>query len=201
MRSLLFVPGDDERKLAKGLASAADALILDLEDSVSQQRKPAARGLCAEVLRTAKTDKILYVRINALEHPMERVTTHKISYRPNEFFRFQGLDDGFRERRRAKPVTIGHDVWIGHGAVIMPGITIGHGAVIGANAVVTRDVEPYMVVAGVPAKVLRPRFDPSVVERLLVLQWWDWTEDRIFSAIGDMQALSITEFLDKWETA
>jgi len=67
MRSLLFVPGDDERKLAKGLASAADALILDLEDSVSQQRKPAARGLCAEVLRTAKTDKILYVRINALD--------------------------------------------------------------------------------------------------------------------------------------
>ena len=138
------------------------------------------------------------VRINALEHPMERVTTHKISYRPNEFFRFQGLDDGFRERRRAKPVTIRHDVWIGHGAVIMPGITIGHGAVIGANAVVTRDVEPYMVVAGVPAKVLRPRFDAGVAERLQALQWWDWPEDRIFAAIGDMQTLCIGEFIEKW---
>lgn len=67
MRSLLFIPGDDERKLAKGLASAADALILDLEDSVSRQRKTAARGLCAEVLRTARSDKRLYVRINALD--------------------------------------------------------------------------------------------------------------------------------------
>lgn len=72
MRSLLFVPGDDERKLAKGLASAADALILDFEDSVAQQRKAAARGLCAEVLRTAKTGKRLYVRINALDTEFAR---------------------------------------------------------------------------------------------------------------------------------
>ncbi|MGA0116198.1 MAG: HpcH/HpaI aldolase/citrate lyase family protein, partial [Burkholderiales bacterium] len=67
MRSLLFVPGDDERKLAKGLACAADALILDLEDSVAAPRKPAARRLCAEVLRSAQTDKRLYLRINALD--------------------------------------------------------------------------------------------------------------------------------------
>ncbi|MGE0558146.1 MAG: CoA ester lyase [Burkholderiales bacterium] len=67
MRSLLFVPGDDERKLAKGLACAADALILDLEDSVAAPRKPAARGLCAEVLRSARTEKRLYLRINALD--------------------------------------------------------------------------------------------------------------------------------------
>jgi citrate lyase subunit beta/citryl-CoA lyase len=67
MRSLLFVPGDDERKLAKGLACAADALILDLEDSVAAARKPAARGLCAEVLRSAQTEKRLYLRINALD--------------------------------------------------------------------------------------------------------------------------------------
>jgi len=67
MRSLLFVPGDDERKIAKGLGSAADALILDLEDAVAPQRKGAARELCASTLRSAKTSKKLFVRINALE--------------------------------------------------------------------------------------------------------------------------------------
>src|SRR5690606_11453336 len=85
------------------------------------------------------------VRINALEHPMERVTTHKLTYRPNDYFRFLKLDGAFRQRRMNKPVTIGNDVWIGHGAVIMPGITIGDGAVIAANAVVTKDVPPYIV--------------------------------------------------------
>ena len=138
-------------------------------------------------------------RINALDHPMERVTTHKITYRPNEYFRFLGVDQEFRERRRAKLVTIGHDVWVGHGAVILPGVTVGHGAVIGANAVVTRDVAPYMVVTGVPARVLRPRFDEAVAARLLALQWWDWPEERLFEAIPDMQALSIEAFLDKWD--
>ena len=67
MRSLLFVPGDDERKIAKALESAADALILDLEDAVAPQRKAAARDLCASVLRTAKTSKALFVRMNALD--------------------------------------------------------------------------------------------------------------------------------------
>src|SRR6187401_3463028 len=67
MRSLLFVPGDDERKIAKGLACAADALILDLEDSVSPQRKGAARELCAHTLATAATAHKLFVRINALD--------------------------------------------------------------------------------------------------------------------------------------
>ena len=91
-------------------------------------------------------------RINALEHPLERLTTHKLTYRPNEYFRYLGVDTDFRERRRAKQVIIGNDVWVGHGAVILPGLTIGNGAVIGANAVVTCDVAPYEIVAGVPAR-------------------------------------------------
>ena len=72
-------------------------------------------------------------RINALEHPIERLTQHKVSYRPNEYFRYLGVDQAFREKRRAKAVTIGHDVWIGHGATVLPGVTVGNGAVIGAN--------------------------------------------------------------------
>lgn len=138
-------------------------------------------------------------RINALEHPMERLTTHKVSYRPNEYFRFLGVDAGFRERRQARQVTLGHDVWIGHGAVIMPGVGIGNGAVIGANAVVTRDVAAYTVAAGVPARPMRRRFSEAVAARIERLAWWDWTPETLASAIPDMQELPIEAFLDRWE--
>jgi phosphonate metabolism protein (transferase hexapeptide repeat family) len=137
-------------------------------------------------------------RINALEHPIERLTTHKVSYRPNEYFRYLGVDGDCRERRRAKQVTIGHDVWIGHGAVVLPGVSIGNGAAIGANAVVTRDVAAYRIVAGVPARVLRPRFPDEIVARLEKLAWWDWPVERLFEAIPDMQRLTIEAFLDRW---
>ncbi|WP_062113598.1 DapH/DapD/GlmU-related protein [Aureimonas sp. AU40] len=140
-----------------------------------------------------------HVRLNALEHPVERVTTHKISYRPNEYFRFLGVDHGFRQARAARRVAIGHDVWIGHGAVILPGVSVGTGAVVGAGAVVTRDVTPYTIVAGVPARVLRPRFAPEIAERLLRLAWWDWPRETLFEAIPDMQVLSIEHFLARWE--
>lgn len=140
-------------------------------------------------------------RINALEHPVERITQHKISYRPNEYFRFLGVDQEFRERRRARSVTIGHDVWIGHGAVVMPGVTVGNGAVIGANAVMTRDVGAFEIVAGVPAKRLRLRFSSAIAERIQRLAWWDWSVARLAEAVPDMQALPIEAFLEKWEGA
>ncbi len=138
-------------------------------------------------------------RINALEHPIERVTAHKVTYRPNEYFRYLGVDNKFRERRRAKQVKIGHDVWIGHGAVVMPGVTIGNGVVVGANAVVTRNVGPYEIVAGMPSRLLRLRFPEDIIERLERLTWWDWPVERLFEAIPDMQTLPVTEFLDRWE--
>jgi len=140
-------------------------------------------------------------RINALEHPVERLTTHKVSYRPNEYFRYLGVDQAFKARRQAKAVTIGHDVWIGHGAVILPGVTVGNGAVIGANAVVTRDVAPYEIVAGVPARKTRLRFAPGIIARIEALAWWEWPLDRLADAIPDMQAMSIEDFLDRWENS
>lgn len=138
-------------------------------------------------------------RINALAHPMERITTHKISYRPNEFFRFLGVDQGVREARAQARVTIGHDVWIGHGAVITPGVSIGNGAVIGANAVVTKDVAPFTVVVGVAAKPIRRRFPADIAARIEAMAWWDWPRQVLFDAVPDMQSLPIEAFLDKWE--
>ncbi|MDX8523385.1 DapH/DapD/GlmU-related protein [Mesorhizobium sp. MSK_1335] len=138
-------------------------------------------------------------RINALEHPIERLTQHKVSYRPNEYFRWLKVDTEFRARRQAKSVSVGHDVWIGHGAVIMPGVVIGNGAVIGANAVVTHDIAPYTIVAGVPAKPLRQRFSAAVAVRIEALSWWDWAPEKLARAIPDMQAMPIEAFLDRWE--
>lgn len=138
-------------------------------------------------------------RINALEHPIERITQHKLSYRPNEYFRWLGVDAAFRARRQAKAVGIGNDVWIGHGAVIMPEISIGNGAIIGANSVVTRDVPAYTIVAGVPAKPLRMRFPSEIAARIESLAWWDWPPEKLAKAVPDMQALPIEHFLDRWE--
>ena len=137
--------------------------------------------------------------INALEHPVDRVSQHKITYRPNEYFVGAKLDKDFRERRRAAIVQIGNDVWIGQGAIIMPGVQIGHGAVIAAGAVVTRDVAPYAIVAGIPARFLKWRFEPKISARIIALAWWDWEHDRLARAVADMQALSAEAFTDKYE--
>jgi virginiamycin A acetyltransferase len=85
---------------------------------------------------------------------------------------------GLGDPPRKVPVTrIGCDVWIGDGAVVMPDVTVGHGAVIGANAVVTRDVPPYAIVGGVPARVLKSRFPAPQAEALLAARWWDHPQD------------------------
>jgi phosphonate metabolism protein (transferase hexapeptide repeat family) len=136
--------------------------------------------------------------INALEHPIQRVSQHKIGYRPNEYFVGAKLDKEFRELRRSRIVDIGHDVWVGHGAVIMPGIKIGHGAVVGAGSIVTKDVASHAIVAGSPSKFLRWRFEPKISEAIIALAWWDWAHDRLAAAIEDMQGLSAEDFVRKY---
>lgn len=139
------------------------------------------------------------VRLNALNHPLERISQHKITYRPNEYFLGAKIDKEFREERKAARVVIGHDVWIGHGVIILPGLTVGHGAVVAAGAVVTKDVEPFEIVAGVPARHLKWRFPKKLRERIIRLAWWDWPHDRLALAVDDMRKLPPKAFLEKWE--
>lgn len=99
---------------------------------------------------------------------------------------------------RASPLTIGHDVWVGSRATVVGDLTIGNGAVIGAGAVVLGDVPPYAVVEGNPAKVVRMRFSPSVIESLLRISWWDW-DDSTIAARADWFTRPIVEFCNRFD--
>lgn len=81
--------------------------------------------------------------------------------------------------KRKGQIIIQNDVWIGRGVTIMGGVTVHNGAVVAANSVVTKDVEPYSIVGGNPARIIRYRFDPNVISKLLSIQWWNWTELKI----------------------
>lgn len=105
--------------------------------------------------------------INAISHPYNHLTISAFPYVPY-------VGSFVKERKQNyQKVIIKNDVWIGANSVIMPGITLGNGAIIGAGAVVTRDVPDYAIVAGVPAKVIKYRFSQDIIERLLILKWWD----------------------------
>lgn len=88
-------------------------------------------------------------------------------------------------------IVIGNDVWIGYEAVILAGVTIGNGAVIGARAVVTKDVPPYTIVGGVPAKPIKMRFLQETIDTLLKIKWWDWSKERISQHISEIQSGNI----------
>ncbi len=90
-------------------------------------------------------------------------------------------------------IIIGNDVWIGYEAVILSGVTIGDGAVIGCRAVVTKDIPPYTIVGGVPAKPIRKRFDEETIKELQKIKWWDWPEEKIAGKIPAIQAGNLEE--------
>jgi len=123
-------------------------------------------------------------------HPIDWASTSPVFYDNRD-----SISKKFSKHARPvqKTVVIGNDVWIGSRAIIMQGVTIGTGAVIGAGSVVTRDVPPYAVVAGVPARLIRMRFDDSLISRLLSSEWWQLSDEILATAAIEIRKPS--EFL------
>jgi phosphonate metabolism protein (transferase hexapeptide repeat family) len=134
-----------------------------------------------------------HTRVNPGNHPLDRVALNHFTYRASAYG--LGPDEvGFFDWRRSHRVTLGHDVWLGHGAIVLPGVTIGTGAAIGAGAVVTKDIPPFAVAVGNPARVIRLRFPEEVCAALLRIGWWDWPRERLAAALQDIRTLSAEEF-------
>ncbi|MFE3835844.1 chloramphenicol acetyltransferase [Pseudogemmobacter sonorensis] len=138
-------------------------------------------------------------RIGPTDHPMGAAALHHFHYR-SAYYWDEPDDAEFFAARAARRVMLGHDCWIGHGAIVKPEVVIGPGAVVAAGAVVTRDVPPFVIVAGCPAAPLRGRFAPEVGERLLALAWWDWDHARLRQALPDFRRMKAEAFLDKYES-
>jgi len=115
-------------------------------------------------------------------HPVDRVSTHPVFYSDRgQCGATFGGGVAFDEQRAT---TVGNDVWLGAGALLMDGVTIGNGAIVAAGAVVCHDVPAYSIVGGVPAKLIRLRATPVEIEALQRLAWWDWPEERLRKAVG-----------------
>jgi phosphonate metabolism protein (transferase hexapeptide repeat family) len=139
-------------------------------------------------------------RINPGNHPLPRAVLHHFTYRSRQF-ELGDDDPDFFNWRRASPVTIGHDVWLGHGAIVLPGVTIGTGAVVGAGAVVSKDVAPFTIVGGVPAAPIRTRFPDWVIEGLQRICWWDWDRNQLKERLGDFRNLPAEDFVRKYDNS
>lgn len=146
---------------------------------------------CAEIGRFCSIAS--HTRINPGNHPLDRVALSHFTYRASAY----GLGEdeaGFFDWRRSHRVTLGPDVWVGHGAVILPGVTIGAGAAIGAGAVVSKDVPAFAVVGGVPARIIRFRFPEAIRAALLRIAWWDWPHEKLGAHLEEFRRLGAEAF-------
>lgn len=136
-------------------------------------------------------------RINPGNHPTWRAIQHHSVYRA-EAYGLGDDDQDFFQWRKDHGVTIGHDVWIGHGVTVTAGVNVGTGSVIGAGAVVTRDVSPYTVVGGVPARLIKERFTDAQSEALQAIAVWDWSREQYKAALPDIRSMDIDAFIEKY---
>lgn len=135
---------------------------------------------------------------NAANHTQKSLSTYTFP----EFYEEWGykIDDIAAAFDNKGDIIVGNDVWIGYDAKILAGVTIGDGAIVAANAVVTKDVPPYAIVGGVPAKVIRFRFEEAIIMKLLSLKWWDWSKDVLKKAIPMIQSGDIEGLLKYAQT-
>lgn len=138
-------------------------------------------------------------RIGPTDHPFAHAAQHHFLYRSSYYWDDAEDDADFFAARAARRSTLGADCWIGHGAIIKPEVTVGIGAIVASGAVVTKDVAPFMIVAGCPAVPIRARFAAPVIDRLLALAWWTWDHARLRAALHDFRALRAEEFLERYE--
>ncbi|NKX75103.1 chloramphenicol acetyltransferase [Rhodobacteraceae bacterium R_SAG3] len=139
------------------------------------------------------------VRIGATDHPMEKASLHHFLYRSASYWEDAEDDADWFQHRKSRRAVIGHDTWIGHGALIKPEVTIGHGAVVASGTVVTKDVAPYTIVGGNTAKLIRRRYPEQVANRMMTLAWWDWDHEVLRERLADFRSLKAEEFLEKYE--
>lgn len=140
------------------------------------------------------------VRIGPPNHPMGRPTQHRFTYVPEYYEANKQRDSPFFAERRAARVKIGHDVWIGHGVTVLAGVTVGDGAVLAAGAVVARDVAPYTIVGGVPARAIKERFTRAIAARLQAIAWWDWPFEVIMARLESFQSEDVEAFCARFES-
>jgi virginiamycin A acetyltransferase len=138
--------------------------------------------------------------INKGNHKMSSITNFPIA---NNVFKNENTINGidkktfFSKFKQKEGITIGNDVWIGMGAYIMPGVTIGNGATIAANSVVTKDISDYTVEAGVPANIIKVKYEVETINKLNAIAWWDWEEENIKNRIIYFHK-SINEFVNRF---
>jgi phosphonate metabolism protein (transferase hexapeptide repeat family) len=137
-------------------------------------------------------------RIGPTDHPFTHAAQHHFLYRSSYYWDDAEDDPYFFAARATRRTVLAADCWVGHGAIIKPEVSVGIGAIVAAGAVVTRDVDPFMIVAGCPAQPLRSRFDPRTIDRLLALAWWTWDHASLRAALQDFRTLKAEAFLEKY---
>ncbi len=142
------------------------------------------------------------VSIGDGEHPINWLSTHPFQYGRSAFSEWQGAEGFSNEARlplsiaKRAPV-IGNDVWIGAGVVVLRGVKIGDGAIVAAGAVVTKDIPPFAIVGGIPAKVLRYRFDDNVIEKINSIKWWEYDMKHLSNLNFQEPEIAVEQFLER----